>query len=119
MPRPTSAETALSCPLHPGFLVPVSRHRRQPCAVDQQVNPRTDQPGPLHDHRVLFSLVEGAVALQKIEAPQRLPVNAEQFASDREAAALDHRGEVAEIEQVEVAASRAGADKLAGCKKVV
>ena len=56
---------------------------------------------------------------QKIEVPERLPVNAEQFAPDREAATLDHRREVAQIEQVEVAAGGAGADEPTSCKEVM
>ena len=65
--------------------MPLSGHRRQPCAVEQQVYPGTDQPGPLNDHRMLFALVEGAVALQQIEGVQGAPVYGEQFAPDREA----------------------------------
>ena len=48
-----------------------------------------------------------------------LPVHGEQFAPDGECARPDRGREVAEIEQVEVAASGAGADEPAGCKEVV
>ena len=64
--------------------MPLSGHRRQPCAVDQQVYPGADQPGSLNDHRVLFAPVKGTVAFQQIEGVQGAPVHGEQFAPDGE-----------------------------------
>src|SRR3954462_586561 len=99
--------------------MPLSGHRRQPCGFKQQVYPRADKTGPLSDHRVLLALVETAVALQKIEGFQGAPVHGEQFAPDGKFARPDRGREITEIEQLEVAGSRAGADEPAGCKEVV
>jgi hypothetical protein len=90
--------------------MPLSGHRSQSCAVDQQVNPRTDHTAPRNHHGVLFAPVKGTVAFQQIEGVQGAPVYGEQFAPDGECARPDRGREVAQIEQVEVAASRAGAE---------